>query len=629
MQRVVVWLFLSLLVSLPMPVLGQISGPGVLQAEFVGSSPKLTDLAAQALASPLLLKAGENREIPNKDFEMPNIGQKSLQIPLKMGDGARQSADGTAGTTPAPSLSFEGTSDDDNAAILGIRIVPPDTEGDIGKKYFIQMNNLVFSIFDKDDGSLVLGPLSNNIFFSGTGDICELTNDGDPVVLWDHLAKRWVFTQFAVPIFDPTVPDSDGHQCFAVSKTKDPLGEYHLYRFRFLPSFGGVAVLNDYPKMGVWPDGWYYTTNDFECFLTGPTSCAFSFVNVSAVAFDKAAMLQGNPATALQFKVGPIGATDEIFIGVQPSHLEGKKPQNGTPNTFWQVFDSEQFTFSGSTGPDGILHWDFSADFGTPANSTFVSQGLIPMPEYESFGCDGGSGRNCVDQPSPGLVAEGNGVDTIDFRTMFRAQYRSFDAEDLADSDSDSDPDSDSDSDSDSDARVAAVVLSVTADADGVVNGALEAGVRWAEVRNSGSGWTLHQASTYAPDDGENRFMPSIAQNGKGEIAIGYTVSSATTFPAVRYTTRRLNDPLGEMTGGEVSCFEGTGSQIDSPGPNRPGGPGGRWGDYSSMSVDPQDDCTFWYTNEYYEDNSAFDFKTRICKFSSCDDDDDSDSDSD
>jgi len=186
----------------------------------------------------------------------------------------------------------------------------------------------------------------------------------------------------------------------------------------------------------------------------------------------------------------------------------------------------------------------------------------------------------------PGDVASGNGLDNIDFRTMFRSQYRNF-------------------------GNYASVVLSATADADGDwANGVIESGIRWAEVRKGKTGgWELYQAGTFAPEDGEQRFMPSIAQNKKGEIAVGYTVSSLNTYPAVRYTTRRANDPLNLMTGGEVSCFEGSGSQFLSS---------NRWGDYSAMSVDPQDDCTFWYTNEYYEDDARFDFKTRICKFNTC-----------
>jgi hypothetical protein len=228
-----------------------------------------------------------------------------------------------------------------------------------------------------------------------------------------------------------------------------------------------------------------------------------------------------------------------------------------------------------------VWHWDFSADFETPSNSTFVSRGLIEFPEYESWVCSG-AGRNCIDQPTPGTVAAGQGLDSLDYRTMFRSQYRQF-------------------------GNYASVVASVVADADGdAFNGVATAGVRWAEFRRGKrSGWSLHQAGTFAPDDGEQRFMSSIAQNKRGEIALGYTVSSVNTHPSVRYTTPQKDDPLGEMSGGEVSCFDGTGSQINSA---------NRWGDYSAMSVDPQNDCTFWYTNEYYEDDASFAFKTRICR---------------
>jgi hypothetical protein len=587
---------LGLAVVVPQAAVAQdeIVGPTVLEPVFVGETAALRDLAVSpAAAAQLSAAASAIRAVPNPDMDL-----RSLKTPLARartlgllnvpttGDPARQSTDGLAGTTPEPHLSFEGTSDDDNADVTGVRLVPPDTEGDIGHKYYIQMNNIVFEIFDKKDGSSVLGPLPNNIFFAGTGTACDLTNDGDPIVLYDHKAKRWILSQFAIPVFSGGVPDQEGHQCFAVSKTKDPLGGYYIYDYIMPASFGGFFNLNDYPKLGVWTDGYYYTANDFECLPTGPGTCGFFFTNVSAVAFDKEAMLKGEPAIGIQFKIGPIGATNEIFIGVQPSHWEGKiTPKWGAPNTFWQTFDSEQFTLNGDTGPDGVWHWEFDADFENPGNSTFVSKGLIEFPEYESFVC-AGLGRNCIDQPSPGTIADGNGLDSLDFRTMFRSQYRQF-------------------------GNYASVVVSVVADADGDPgNGAVAAGVRWAELRRTKrSGWSLHQAGTFAPDDGEQRFMPSIAQNKRGEIALGYTVSSTQTYPSVRYTTRQKGDPLGELPGGEVSCFDGTGSQIFSF---------NRWGDYSSMSVDPQDDCTFWYTNEYYEDDAAFDFKTRICKFGGC-----------
>jgi len=157
---------------------------------------------------------------------------------------------------------------------------------------------------------------------------------------------------------------------------------------------------------------------------------------------------------------------------------------------------------------------------------------------------------------------------------MYRAQYRHF-----ADHD--------------------ALLMSTTVDA----TGGNVAGVRWAELRNSGSGWSLFQEGTYAPADGLNRWMGSIAMNGQGDIAVGYSVASSTTYPSVRYTSRQSGDALGTLPGGEVEIVAGAGVQQSSS---------NRWGDYSAMSVDPQDDCTFWYTQEYYSNNGSFDFKTRI-----------------
>jgi hypothetical protein len=156
---------------------------------------------------------------------------------------------------------------------------------------------------------------------------------------------------------------------------------------------------------------------------------------------------------------------------------------------------------------------------------------------------------------------------------MYRAQYRSFGTHD-------------------------SLLISTTVDADGNDT----AGVRWAELRNSGGGWGLYQEGTYAPADGLNRWMGSIAMNGNGDIALGYSVSDKNTYPSIRYVTRCASDPLGTLPGGEVEIIAGTGTQTQA----------NRWGDYSSMSVDPSDDSTFWYTQEYYENTNSFDFKTRI-----------------
>ena len=180
--------------------------------------------------------------------------------------------------------------------------------------------------------------------------------------------------------------------------------------------------------------------------------------------------------------------------------------------------------------------------------------------------------------PNISPILGGDPLDAIPNFTMYRAQYRWF-------------------------GDNARVVLNTTVDA-----GDDRAGIRWAETRSADgdSAWFLQQDGTYAPDDGLERWMGSIAQDQAGNIALGYSATGENLFPAVRYTSRMGGDALGTLPGGEVSCVEGGGAQVAS---------GGRWGDYSSMSVDPTDDCTFWYTQEYYETTGSFDFNTRICSF--------------
>lgn len=138
------------------------------------------------------------------------------------------------------------------------------------------------------------------------------------------------------------------------------------------------------------------------------------------------------------------------------------------------------------------------------------------------------------------------------------------------------------------------------------------AGIRWYELRNSGGDWSIYQQGTYAPADTENRWMGSIAMDGQGNIALGYSVSSSTVHPSIRYAGRLKDDPLGTLPQSEASIIEGTGSQLE---------PYNRWGDYSSMSVDP-DGCTFWYTQEYYRtttDTAPYygrqPWRTRIASF--------------
>ncbi|MGD2116557.1 MAG: hypothetical protein PVG07_16000 [Acidobacteriota bacterium] len=468
----------------------------------------------------------------------------------------------SAAATPSPILNFPGLSDDDNAATIGGRIVPPDTEGDIGPDHYVQWINLIWAVWDvtRDVDGVPTGatmaagfPQAGNSFWAGfTGspaaDACRNNNDGDPIVIYDHLADRWFVSQFSI---------NEGVQCIAVSQTGDPTGSYDRWAFVVSPGEN-----NDYPKFGLMPDAYYLSLRDFP-------SDDGTFA--SATAFDRAALLAGDPnATFIKFSMPCLSG--DCPDGIQPPHLEGPAPAAGTPGIFTKAWDDD---FEGPlTGADGYRLWEFTPDFATPANSTFTELPFVVSPTgWDSTVC-GFFQRNCIGQPKRG---GGEGLDPADELQMYRAQYRSFTGYD-------------------------ALVLNTTVDSDGNDT----AGVRWAELRNDGSGWSLYQEGTYAPADGENRWMGSAAMNGDGDIALGYSLSSKNTFPSVRYTTRTAADPLGVMAGGEVEMIAGSGSQTQSY---------NRWGDYSSMSVDPVDDCTFWYTQEYYENTNSFDFKTRIGAF--------------
>ncbi len=499
-------------------------------------SPPLRDIR------PLPAPAGPAREIPlfRRPPRLAPEARAETVDPVVQGEG------GTASILSATIQNFEGVSNDDNVIAVGFDVVPPDTEGDVGPNHYVQWVNISLSIFDKT-GKLLMGPVAGNTLFSGFGGPCETTNDGDPIVLYDHLADRWFLSQFALPNF----PNGPFFQCIAVSQTGDPTGAYHRYEFQ-IP----VNKLNDYPKFGVWPDAYYMSVNQFS-----PPLLFFDGVGVAAFERDK--MLDGLPAQLIYGDLAPVNAN---FFGLLPSDLDGPPPPQGTPNFFASVDDN----------PDQLNVWEFHVDFANPPNSTFGVGGMpnqvlgtAPFDSGFGFSCD--FFRQCVSQPSPGEL-----VDVISDRLMFRLQYRNL-------------------------GTYASLMANHTVDAGGN-----RAGVRWYELRNTGGGWGIQQQGTYAPADGDHRWMGGIAMDRDGNIALGYSVSSTTTFPSVRYAGRGPTDPPGTLSQAEAILIPGTGVQTAG---------GNRWGDYSMMAVDPTDDCTFWYTQEYYATTSAEGWQTRIGSF--------------
>lgn len=495
-------------------------------------SPPLRDIP------PAPINAGPQREIPERAS-----GFEGLLGPQDV-DPLVQNAIGSQ-NIPDPSISFDGPSNIFNVS-------PPDPVGDVGPNHYVAMSNLAFQIFDKS-GTSLYGPVANNTLWSGFGGDCQTDNSGDPIVLYDQLADRWILTQFTAS--GPTY-----FNCVAVSQSGDPLGSYYRYAFSTGSNFP------DYPKYGVWPDALYISTREF---LNGS-----SYVGVGAYAVNRAQLIAGNPSPQIISFFVPRGATPyNIGDGLLPSDLDGATlPPDGTPNFFVGSMDDGA---SYGAPQDALTVWRFSADFTVPANSSFTLAQTLSVASFDSvFPCSPGS-RDCIPQPGTG-----NKLDVLSYRQrpMHRLAYRNF-------------------------GSYGALVTNQAVEA-----GPNMAGIRWYELRVDGSNnASVHQQSTYAPglSDGIHRWMGSVAMDSFGNMALGYSVSNSIVFPGVRYTGRLAGDPLNTLPQGEGVIINGTGAQTGSQ----------RWGDYTSMNVDPTDDCTFWYVNEYVPITSSVGWRLRIGSF--------------
>ncbi len=528
----------------------RLSGPQVIPASYVGVSRPLGSLAPVQASSktPSILRTMQKRLIIPKT-------QKGLS---HGGFDASLVQDSPVGfSMPAAVANFEGVNN-----VSGV--LPPDTQGDIGwdpvtgTKYYVQWVNLAFQVWDVTDPAAVTslyGPAAGNTLWAGTGTICETNNDGDPITQFDHLSNRWMMSQFALDF------PNDFHQCIAVSATADPTGAWYLYDFQT-----STTMMNDYPHFGVWPDGYYMSVNQFD----GTT---YAWGGAGVAVFERSQMLSGLPARMIYLDLGPETLD---YSGMLPSDLDGPAPADGTPNYFMEWDDT---TWLGDAN-DTLRIWEFKTDWTTPANTTFGVNAsydpnrMISTANVDPDLCDGA--RDCIPQPDTA-----QGLDAISDRLMYRLQYRDYGTHQ-------------------------ALVGNHTVDA----TSADKAGIHWFELRDSGAGFVMQQQGVYAPD-ADNRWMGSVAMDGSGNMALGYSVSSSATYPAVRYTGRLSTDPVNTLPQGEVSLIEGTGSQTHSA---------ARWGDYSMMAVDASDGCTFWYTQEYVETTGSASWRTRIgsFKFPSC-----------
>jgi uncharacterized membrane protein len=500
-----------------------VSGPHVIVIQDVLHvlSPRLGGV------KPIPPASGVLKQIPLR-HPMP---LKSPLAPSPM-DSALQTSSGPLASTTS-GLNFLGVGTGLSGFVM--QGAPPDTNGSAGATQYVQWVNLSFGVFSKSTGKIVYGPAEGNTLWQSLGGVCASHNSGDPIAQYDKQAQRWVMMQ---PVFSAPYA-----LCVAVSTTSDATSAYNLYQFS-IPS----NYFPDYPKLAVWPDGYYVSYNAF-------TSSTGGFVSAYACALDRAAMLAGNSATMQCFNGGG-------YPSMLPSDLDGDSgatgstaaPPSGAPDYF--------IDFSSL---NSLNLFKFHVDWTTPSNSTFTGPAVIPVASF-SEACGGGT---CV--PQSGTSQQ---LDSLGDRLMYRLAYRNF-------------------------GSYESLVVSHS-----VNTGNGNTGVRWYEIRSPGASPSLYQQGTFAPDS-NYRWMPSIAEDEKGDIALGYSVSGSTMFPAISFSGRVPTDTLGTLET-ENSIIQGAGSQT---------GGLSRWGDYSNMSVDPADDCTFWYTTEYLQSSGSFNWSTRIASF--------------
>ena len=433
---------------------------------------------------------------------------------------------------PAPLLSFEGVPNLQD-------VIPPDTNGEVGPNHYVQWVNLSLQIFDKT-GRTLLGPVPGNVLWEGFGGLCEAWNHGDPIVVYDQLADRWVLTQIS----------SSDSQCVAVSQTPDPTGSYYRYEFP-TPGWGPSGT-----KLALWAGGYSLT----------------ALVNASDIFYgvlERDKMLVGDPEARI---VGVQRNNFRLFWPL-PVDIDGPvAPPPGTPFLFVHLVDGSW----GKAAPDDHdalvleeLTVDWSSDESPALRETtridLESIGLgfdTDMCSYSVW---------CI--PQRGTPSR---LPALSHALGWRPKLSLR-------------------------GGPTTLVLSHTVDVDGSDH----AGVRWYELLEQGDTWIVSQAGTYAPD-ADHRWTADLAMDRDGNLLVGYNVSGPNTYPGIRVAGRLATDPPGVLSQAEREVVDGQGFQEAAE---------SRWGDYSAMSVDPIDGCTFWYTQEYLVGTGFGPWRTRVASF--------------
>ena len=436
-----------------------------------------------------------------------------------------------AAAAPSIGFSFDGVTQSGG--------VPSDSNGSVGNDQYVETVNARYQVWSlnraNNTATSILGPVAINTLWAAFGGPCQAQNAGDPIVLYDKLANRWLISQF-------TSAASGGlyFQCVAVSTTANATGTYARYAFA-VPA----GLFGDYPHFGAWPDAYYMMAHGFS------SSGGGSYVAAIFAAIDRAKALAGDPTATWQVMLDP----DEG--GHMPADLDGvTPPPAGAPGIFLSLHGDQMYFYR--------MHPDFAA----PANSYKILQGIAPVAPSTAACTFSATPGTCIPQPGTTRL-----LDALSDRLMFRAAYRNFlDHESIV----------------------------ISHSVDPAVAG-VASGVRWYDFRLSGSPnatcatfpCTFQQGTIADIPNGRSRWMPSIAMDGAENILVAYSTSGKLNLSenhSIRYTGRAKSDPAGTMTVPEATIATGIRSNTNNS----------RWGDYTSLGIDPVDDCTFWHTNQYY-----------------------------
>jgi hypothetical protein len=502
---------------------------GGAQGPLIGIPVKAIEFKGDVRRLPQPSAPTEPREVPR--LRRAPATQPRASTPAEFSDPVAQSHVGI-GRAPTPLQNFDG--------LTFTGWFPPDPNGDVGPNHYIQVVNASqVAIFNKT-GTLLASFHYNSLFATAAFPCNTPTRRGDPIVVYDAIANRWLLSDFAY--WNSSGPY---YQCLAVSMTGDPVsGGWWLYTIQ-----ADATQFNDYPKLGVWSDGIYMTADMFVG-LSGP------FSNVRVWAFNRDDLISGAPLGLRNIYFN----LPSSYIHLLPSNLRGALPPAPRPNFLMSVDE-----------PNILRLWKMQVDWSNLLNSSLTGPTNLTVANF-TMPCYGASILACVPQ-----LGTSERVDALGDRMMMQLQYRNI-------------------------GGVESLWVNHTVAAGPDVG--YPTGVRWYEIRNPNGVPSVYQQGTFQPDS-NYRWMGSLAVDQQGNMALGYSVSSGAMYPAIRYAGRLASDPLGKLCVPETSLIEGTSSQ--SGGFNR-------WGDYSAMSVDPSDDLTFWYTNQYYSITGGG-WKTRIGSF--------------